>query len=221
MNHLQQQREASLRIQARQLDQAARQAVLERDDWRKALDLFEQKLTICRVIGAGTEADRHELFYALHNVGEVCMRVGDLVRAHEVLEEGLKIGEAIGTVRYLSAARAVLGVLALHERHFADAASVLRDCLVKANDEGEERGIDYMLEMNAAAAANLGCAELALQLAAAAEKHREAIVNPNLLDSWLEPARHALGLDADRIWQQGRRMTQAEAFALATCHIRS
>jgi hypothetical protein len=220
--NLLQQPDASLRVRARQLDQVARQAVLERDDWRQALDLFEQKLAIWREVGAGSDDDRHKLFYALHNVGEVCMRVGDLVRAREVLEEGLKLGEAIGTVCYLYAARAVLGVLALHERHFADAASILRGCLVKANDLGEERGVDYMLEMNAAAAANLGRSELALQLAAAAEMHREAIANPNLptdqklLDAWLEPAWRALGPDADRIWQQGRRMTQPVAFALAT-----
>jgi hypothetical protein len=222
MNHLQQQSDPFPRVRARQLDQAARQAVLESNDWRQALDLFEQKLAIWREVRAGSDDDRHELFYALHNVGEVCMRVGDLVRAREVLEEGLKLGEAIGTVRYLYAARAVLGVLALHEHHFVDAASILRSCLVNASELGDERGVDYMLQMNAAAAANLGRFKLALQLAAAAQKHREALANPllptdqKLLDAWLEPARRVLGPDADRIWQQGRRMTQAEALALAT-----
>jgi hypothetical protein len=221
MNHIQQQPDPLPRVLARQLDQAARQAVVERDDWRQALDLFEQKLAIWREVGAGSDDDRHELFYALHNVGEVCMRVGDLVRAREVLEEGLKLGEAIGTVHYINPARAVLGVLALHEGHFAHAASVLCGCLVGARDLGDERGVDYMLEMNAAAAANLGHSELALRIAAAAEKHREVLANPllptdqKLLDAWLEPARRTLGPEADRIWQ-GRRMTQAEAFALAT-----
>ncbi len=105
MNHIQQQPDPLPRVLARQLDQAARQAVVERDDWRQALDLFEQKLAIWREVGAGSDDDRHELFYALHNVGEVCMRVGDLVRAREVLEEGLKLGEAIGTVRYINPAR--------------------------------------------------------------------------------------------------------------------
>ena len=44
MNHLQQKPDPLPRVLARQLDQAARQAVVERDDWRQALDLFEQKL---------------------------------------------------------------------------------------------------------------------------------------------------------------------------------
>ncbi len=66
MNLLQQQPDASLRVRARQLDQVARQAVLERDDWRQALDLFEQKLAIWREVGAGSDDDRHKLFYALH-----------------------------------------------------------------------------------------------------------------------------------------------------------
>jgi hypothetical protein len=80
MNHLQPQPDPLPRVLARQLDQAARQAVVERDDWRQALELFEQKLSIWREVGAESDDDRHELFYALHNVGEVCMRVTSLMR---------------------------------------------------------------------------------------------------------------------------------------------
>jgi hypothetical protein len=110
---------------------------------------------------------------------------------------------------------------ALYQGHDDEAASRYRECLGILKELGARQHLAESLDGMACLAARRGSMERALRLAGAASSIRETIgavhspFSQRLLDDWLAQARTSLGDAAERAWDEGARLSEDAALALA------
>jgi predicted ATPase len=136
---------------------------------------------------------------SLNNLGWEGLLVGDYDRAITSLEEALSIARELDDTFRITLASCNLGLAAVLQERYADAAQLLRETLELCIRRGDQRcGAEAILGL-AAAAAGLGQNELAVRLDAV----RQALMDeagivyvPTLterLDRLLQPARDLVG----------------------------
>jgi predicted ATPase len=195
--------------------------LLEAGEGEPAVPFFEESLALKREIG-----ERASIGYTLTGLGAAHALGGDVVRGRALLEEGLAIFREVGERRGESAALVRLARLeAIGGRTEPRATAYERTCLAEAFEIRRQAAslgsMAEVFEEVVIIASATGEPERALKLAGAAEALRRqsatkpALIEARRLEAGLSDARRAAGDAADRLLDEGRRMTLAEAAALA------
>jgi predicted ATPase/DNA-binding CsgD family transcriptional regulator len=187
-----------------------------RGDLPEARVRGEQGLALFRAAG-----DRAGVAWSLSYLGLAARDQGDFAAARALLEEGTAIGRELGDAEILT--RSLLGLAFVDldaSGDYAGGGQKFRECLALAAELRHPYPLAYSLEGLAGVAAAIGQPERAIRLAGAAAALRtatDAVPAPQLrakYESWLEPARRALGDDAQAAaWAEGQALALDEAVA--------
>lgn len=175
-------------------------------DFTASRRYFERELAIRRALGG-----REQTVYALIHAATAMQyeQQWDAAVAHDLLEEAMELAQQIGTQRYIGPVRANLAGLALHEGDYATALAIAQECLPIWKSFPDPDGTCYLLETIALAAANLGRAEDAVRLHAAATASREGRGTRHFLPAFL--AEHERMLAPAHAQLGPRRSAEVEA----------
>lgn len=158
----------------------------------------------------------------LNNLGSVFARQGRLADAEPLLEESLRLAREFGAAGLVTLPLHGLGDVALGRGDLAAAAALHGEALALCRDEGDREGIAAGLEAFARIAASAGDAPRTLVLTGAAARLREEIraeAEPSARAQLGASAARARAMleaaEADRRLEEGRRLSMAEAVAIA------
>jgi predicted ATPase len=187
----------------------------------EAEHLYAEALMLRRAAG-----DQSGVAHILSNLSWLALYMGEFSRARALQEESLVIRRGIGDRREIAMSLVVLARIALAEGTRAAAWVPLREGLDVCRSVGDRWAIALALEALAGLLAT-GQPARAMRLAGAAGALRAVIGRPvpapelPIVESWLEPARRALGHAAVAESAEGAKLTaeaavveaQAEAYA--------
>jgi hypothetical protein len=169
------------------------------------------------------KGDRKAVAYSLIHLGQT-VRFGEnnTTQARGLYEESLAICRELGHRQGIADAITNLANLALDERDYALAGSLVRESLATYRELENVWAMAIGLNYAAGVASSFGDAERALRLAGACAARFEAIrleLPPDFqaqVERWLAPARKALTEEANvAAWAEGRSLTLEEAVSYA------
>ena len=190
-------------------------AACEQDAWEAGRARFEEGLSLAREL-----ENRRATALLLDNLGVL----DAYLDAHEVafarLDEALRILREIGDPARVANCLANLGMLAIFRGRVEEAGERYADSLRILASLDAPRTVAECLEGFAWIAARRGRTEQALRLAGRAAGIRETVGAPRLpwshrVAAWIDDARLTLGPSAAALWEEGRKLTVAEAIEVA------
>ena len=160
---------------------------------------------------------------ALHHLGMIATDIRhDQRAARRLLEGSLTLYRALGFDRFIAQVLLTQADLALTEEQLPDARRLLLEALTTMRGVGETLGIHGALDSTARLAASEGRPELAVQLAAAADRLRTTNgtqswpITQRRRAQWLSHASDALGAASfHRAWAHGAAMPHEQAITNA------
>jgi tetratricopeptide (TPR) repeat protein len=188
-------------------------------DDASARDCMERSFEIQRELGNPLLVNRAQL-----GLLQILVSQGELDDVPKMGEEAIDLSRALGDAWAEHFAHHFLADCALIEGDCRAAADRYALSLEAAARSGDRIETCYELQGLAMAFAGLGQSERALTIAAAADKHLQALGHvmsikfwQALLDRYVGKAREDAGqTDADRAWAAGRQLTLDEAIELAS-----
>jgi non-specific serine/threonine protein kinase len=176
---------------------------------------YEESLDLARELGSDRETG-----VVLCNLGLLLAYVGEEEAGEARLREALGIMRALGDLAAVAIVLANLGTVALQQGRDPEAADRYRESLGIQRSLGARENLAECADGLACIAARGGRHERALRLAGAAEGVRDAMGTApapwsERLLQWVEQARQAVGGDAQRAWDEGRGLAEADVIALA------
>jgi hypothetical protein len=175
----------------------------------------------CLAINRGLD-NKRDVGIALLNLGVVARARGDLARARVLLEESLCVLRDVGNRDAIAEAVYSLGHVECEQGNHSLAVARLRECVTMSQDLNNRNGTAQGLECFARIAVATGASARGARLWGTAERVREEIGLPMLLNHRpsynraLAAARIALGDEAFSLaWREGREMTLEDAVKYA------
>lgn len=187
------------------------------EDFDAANHYFDAALNLSRETG-----NAYGTALTLHHLGLGAAEVdGDLPHARVLLEESLALFRSIGFARHVALVVSTLGNVAQREGRLEEARVMHSEALTLLLDSGQYVDIHWVLEGMADVAYAEGDIEQAVRIAAAAQRLRERIGDPEWgpvhrrRERWLAAAREALGPTGyEAAWQSGASLSTEDAAAL-------
>ena len=190
---------------------------IEQARYADAERLFNESLAILRRLD-----DKRNQARTLSTLGVVARARGELARARVVFEESLSLARDVGDRYSISALLYSLGHVECEQGNYSLAEAWLRESATMSQDLDDRDGIAQGLECLARVAVATDSPERGARMWGAAERMREEIGHPMLLNHRpsynraVVAARAALGDDAfDRAWNDGRAMPLEDAVKYA------
>jgi tetratricopeptide (TPR) repeat protein len=158
------------------------------------------------------------------NLGLTLVHRGDYARARQLLEEGLRLNNELGSPLGISGNLNNMALAILRQGHLEEAQSLFVRSLRLKGELRWADGVPYGLEGLAELAAVRGQWARAVRLLAAADTAREAVGHPRCPPSecancerLLALAREALGAEAFAVaWSEGRAWSTEQVMVYAT-----
>jgi tetratricopeptide (TPR) repeat protein len=194
------------------------QAAREEGDLARAQQLFEESARRFRELG-----DEHYTHSATRGLAWTCAKLGDRERARALYEDDLRRARATSNKRIEAYSLSALAMMAVDEGRAEDAVPMLKETDRISRELGDyplQTAVNFCRSANALAfAGRAGAAARLLSWADAQHEELGASVLTWLAEineQTLATVRTQLDEAAfSEAWQQGRRMTVDEAFALA------
>jgi non-specific serine/threonine protein kinase len=187
--------------------------ILHRGDFTQAQALYQESLEISRTL-----ANEQGIADALSHLGLAAFYQGDYATAQTMHEQTRAIWEGLGDRQGVAWALHCLGRAVLEQGDIALAGAKFAESVTIAQDLGLRWGIAWSLEDHARLAARMGLSPEVLRLLGCSSALRRRIGIPLLpqerveLDTLVEAAREALGLDAGAAaWSEGETMPVEQA----------